>query len=61
MNPSADEKITPHLKEPREAASRLLPPASSFLLRWGFFALIAIGVVLSVVLGWCKSGSGCGN
>ena len=51
MNPSADEKITTHLKEPREAASRLLPPAISILLRWGFFALIAIGVVLSVVLG----------
>ena len=51
MNPSAVEKITPQSNEPREAAWRLLPPAIGFLLRWGIFALIAIGVVLSLVLG----------
>ena len=33
------------------ATGRILPPAISFLIRWGIFALVAIGVVLSVVLG----------
>jgi hypothetical protein len=51
MNPSAVEKITPHPNEPREAAWRPLPPAIAFLLRWDFFALIAIVIVLSLVLG----------
>ena len=51
MNPSAVEKITPHPNEPREVAWRPLPPAIAFLLRWGFFALIAIVIVLSLVLG----------
>jgi uncharacterized membrane protein (UPF0182 family) len=51
MNPSTVEKITPHPNEPREVAWRPLPPAIAFLLRWGFFALIAIVIVLSLVLG----------
>jgi uncharacterized membrane protein (UPF0182 family) len=51
MNPSAVEKTTPHPNEPREAAWRPLPPSIAFLLRWGFFALIAIVIVLSLVLG----------
>jgi hypothetical protein len=51
MNRSAVEKTTPHPNEPREAAWRPLPPSIAFLLRWGFFALIAIVIVLSLVLG----------
>jgi hypothetical protein len=51
MNPSAVEKITPHPNESREAVWRPLPPAIALLLRWGFFALIAIVIVLSLVLG----------
>jgi hypothetical protein len=51
MNATAVEKITPQVNESIETTGRILPPAISFLLRWGFFALIAIGVVLSVVLG----------
>ena len=51
MSSSAVEKITPHPNEPLQTAWRLLPPAISFLLRWGIFALIAIVIVLSLVLG----------
>jgi hypothetical protein len=51
MNATAVEKIAPRPDQPRDTERRLLPPAISFLLRWGFFALIAVGVVLSVVLG----------
>jgi hypothetical protein len=51
MNSSAVEKITPDANNPREAARRIFPPTIGFLLRWGFFVLVAIGVVLSVVLG----------
>jgi uncharacterized membrane protein (UPF0182 family) len=36
---------------PSTLAGRSLPPAISFQLRWGIFALLVIGVVLSVVLG----------
>ena len=51
MHATAVEKITPQAKDPFETQRRILPPAISFLLRWGFFALIAIALVLSVVLG----------
>jgi hypothetical protein len=51
MNPSAVEKITPNPNEPLKSAGGLLPPILRFLLRWGFFALIAIVIVLSLVLG----------
>jgi len=51
MNPSAAEKITPNPNEPLETAWRILPPTLRLLLRWGLFALIAIVIVLSLVLG----------
>ena len=51
MNATAVEKITPQVNEPIDTTGRILPPAISFLLRWGIFALVSIGVVLSVVLG----------
>ena len=51
MHATAVEKIAPQAKGPLETPRRILPPAISFLLRWGFLALIAIVVVLSTVLG----------
>src|ERR1019366_6396300 len=51
MHATAVERITPPSKGPLETTHRILPPAISFLLRWGLLALIAIGVVLSLVLG----------
>jgi hypothetical protein len=51
MHVTAVEKITPQSKGPLETTPRILPPALSFLLRWGLLALIAIAVVLSTVLG----------
>ncbi len=51
MNATAVEKIAPRPDQSRDSERRFLPPAISFLLRWGFFALIAISVVLSVALG----------
>jgi hypothetical protein len=51
MNPSAVEKITSNPNEPLETAWKHLPPAVAFLLRWGIFALIAIVIVVSLVLG----------
>jgi uncharacterized protein len=50
MHATAVEKITPLSKKPLETAPRILPPAISFLLRWGLFALITLGVVLSIIL-----------
>jgi uncharacterized membrane protein (UPF0182 family) len=50
MHATAVEKITPQAKGPLETPRRILPPALSFLLRWGLLALIAIVVVLSTVL-----------
>ncbi|MGO9940953.1 MAG: UPF0182 family protein, partial [Terracidiphilus sp.] len=50
MHATAVEKITPQPNKPLETARRILPPAISFLLRWGLLALITLGVVLSVVL-----------
>ena len=51
MHATAVEKIAPQAKDSFETPRRILPPALSFLLRWGPLALIALGVVLSVVLG----------
>ena len=51
MHATAVERITPPSKGPLETTRRILPPAISFLLRWGLLALIAIGVVLSLILG----------
>ena len=51
MHATAVEKIAPQAKGSIETQRRILPPAISFLLRWGFLALIAIVVVLSTVLG----------
>jgi uncharacterized membrane protein (UPF0182 family) len=51
MHATAVEKIASQSKGPLETPRRILPPALSFLLRWGFLALIAIVVVLSTVLG----------
>ena len=51
MHATAVEKIAPQAKGSIETPRRILPPAISFLLRWGFLALIAIVVVLSIVLG----------
>ena len=51
MHATAVEKIAPQAKGSIETPRRILPPAISFLLRWGFLALIAIVVVLSTVLG----------
>ncbi len=45
------KRSRPKQINPSTQQRRLLPPAISILLRWGFFALVAIGVVLSVVLG----------
>jgi hypothetical protein len=61
MHATAVEKITPQAKDPFETQRRILPPAISFLLRWGFFALIAIALVCRLSWVWCKSGYGCGN
>jgi uncharacterized protein len=51
MNATAVEKITPQVNEPIDPRGPILLPAISILLRWGFFALVAIAVVMSVVLG----------
>ena len=51
MSATAVKRITPLDTEPTNRVRRVLPPSVGFLLRWGLFALIGIGVVLSVVLG----------
>jgi hypothetical protein len=51
MNATAVEKITPLKTEPSNRERRVLPPSLGFLVKWGLFALVGIGVVLSVVLG----------
>ena len=51
MNASAVERITPPETEPSNHVRRALPPSIGFLVRWGLFALIAIAIVLSLVLG----------
>ena len=51
MHATAVERITPIKSEPTGNLRRLLPPFTSFLLQWGLFALVAIVVSFSVVLG----------
>ena len=51
MHAKAVEIITPQANEPLDSTGRIFPPAISFLLRWGFLALVVIVVVLSTVLG----------
>jgi uncharacterized protein len=51
MNATAVEKITPQLNQSRNITGRILPPAISFLLRWGILALFALGILVSVILG----------
>ncbi len=51
MHATAVETIAPQSKGPLETPRRILPPTFSFMLRWGFLALIAIVAVLSTVLG----------
>jgi uncharacterized membrane protein (UPF0182 family) len=51
MNETAVKRITPPQTEPSNRVRRGLPPSIGFLVRWGLFALIGIGIVLSVVLG----------
>jgi len=51
MNATAVEKITPLKTEPSNRERRVLPPSLGFLVKWGLFALVGVGVVLSVVLG----------
>jgi uncharacterized membrane protein (UPF0182 family) len=54
MNATAVEKITPLKTELSVRVRRVLPPSIGFLVRWGLFALIGIGIVLSVVLGFVQ-------
>jgi uncharacterized membrane protein (UPF0182 family) len=51
MNATSVGKITPLKTEPSNRLHRVLSPSIRFLARWGFFVLIGIGIVLSVVLG----------
>jgi uncharacterized membrane protein (UPF0182 family) len=51
MSASGVKIITPLENEPSNRAGRIFPPSIGLLLRWGLFALIFIGVVLSVTLG----------
>jgi uncharacterized membrane protein (UPF0182 family) len=51
MNATAVEKIAPLRTEPSNRERRVLPPSLGFLVRWVLFALVGLGVVLSVVLG----------
>jgi uncharacterized membrane protein (UPF0182 family) len=51
MNGTAVEKTTPQKTETSNRERRILPPSIASRLWWGLFALVGIGVVLSVVLG----------
>jgi len=51
MNATAVEKITPQKTEASNRERQGLPPSIRFLVKWGLFSLVGIGVVLSVVLG----------
>ena len=51
MNATAVERITPLKTERSNSERRILPPSLAFLVKWGLFALVGIGVVLSVILG----------
>jgi hypothetical protein len=50
MNATTVEKITPLKTEASNRVRRVLPQSIGFLVRWGFFALIGIVIVFSVVL-----------
>ena len=50
MNATAVETITSQPDEPLESKRRILPLSISSLLRWGPFAVIVIGIALSLVL-----------
>lgn len=49
MSTTAVKKIAPLETEPSNRLSQVLPPSFGFLVRWGLFILIGIGIVLSVV------------
>jgi hypothetical protein len=51
MNATAVERIKQPETEPSDDVHRILPPSTVFLVKWDFFALVGIGIVLSVVLG----------
>jgi hypothetical protein len=51
MNATAVERITPPKTEPSHHVRQVLPPFIGVLVKWGLFALVGIGIVLSVVLG----------
>ena len=51
MNATAVERITPPKTEPSHHVRRALPPSVGYLVKWGLFALVGIGILLSVVLG----------
>ena len=51
MNATAVERIKQPETEPSDDVHRILPPSTVFLVKWGFFALVGIGIDLSVVLG----------
>ena len=51
MHATAVQTPIPQPNQSRNVSGRILSPAISFLLTSGFFALVAIGIVLSVVLG----------
>ena len=51
MNATAVERITPLQSEPTGGARRILPPSIRSLVKWGLFAAVAIGAILSVVPG----------
>jgi hypothetical protein len=50
MNATAVERVTPQRTDPSGGTGRTLPPSIGFLVRWGLFAVVATGVVVSVVL-----------
>jgi uncharacterized membrane protein (UPF0182 family) len=51
MSASSVKRITPLETEPSNRVGRVFPPSVGLLLRWGFFAVIVIAIVLSLVLG----------
>ena len=51
MNATAVERIVPPQTGPASGARHILPPSIGFLLRWGIFAVVGVGVFLAVVLG----------
>jgi uncharacterized membrane protein (UPF0182 family) len=51
MNEIAAKRITPAQTDSSDRVRQGLPPSIGFLVKWCFFALVGIGVVLSVALG----------